>query len=280
MSKFVVIFCFLILGFVENNAYSQKQTVTTTPFRQISDIKKAGQLIIGMTKADYPPWYSGDVDNIHGLDVDISQKVADYLGVKVIYKRDGANFDEVVEQLRTGEVDAIIGNLSITPKRMAIVRYSKPYLQLKQALLVNRYWLAKNKTGNSPGEAIRNFKGKLAFVKGTSYETFAHLSFPNAQHEPVVKWKDIVEGVVNGTYDMAFRNEFEVKRVALEYPEAAIATKTILIKDKVDNIAAAVDYRNTALLDIINFAITSEFSNITVSNMVTRFKAEQSITSR
>ena len=59
MSKFVVIFCFLILGFVENNAYSQKQTVTTTPFRQISDIKKAGQLIIGMTKADYPPWYSG-----------------------------------------------------------------------------------------------------------------------------------------------------------------------------------------------------------------------------
>lgn len=51
---------------------------------------------------------------------------------------DGEDFNDIFNGLARGTCDAVISGITITPDRAAIVRFSRPYLQFNQSILVNR----------------------------------------------------------------------------------------------------------------------------------------------
>ena len=87
-------------------------------------------------------------------------------------------------------------------------------------------------------------------------------------------WNDGVTGVMNGTFAAGFRDEFEIKRIAWERPEASISTKTVTITDLVDSIAAAVDYKSTTLLAVVNHVIENEFNRIDTRQLITMYRTQ------
>jgi len=240
----------------------------------IAAIKKRNVLVVAMTKQDSPPFYSGDAEHLQGLDVDIAKSIAHILNVPVEFRRDAASFADVAEQVRDGRADIAVSKLSITPPRLQTLRFSVPYLRLKQAMIVNRLWLSKNLDGREPYEAIRNFNGRLSFIKNSSYETFAKINFPNAEYNSEVNWGKIVEDVMSGRSAGAYRDEFEMKKISFEKPDAALSTKVITISDAVDDIAVAVNYQSPQLLAIIDYVITNQYSNINVKKLMDRYKSE------
>lgn len=242
---------------------------------EIAAIKKTNVLVVAMTKKDNPPFFSGDDDNLHGIDVDIANDIGKALGVPVKFRRDAESFAEVVEQVRDGRADIAVSKVSITAPRLQVVRFSQPYLKLKQAMIVNRLWLSQTSQGREPYQVIRNFNGRISFIRNSSYDNFAHINFPNAQYVPQDNWNDIVADVMAGRIAAAYRDEFEIKKISFEKPEAALSTKTITISDSVDNIAVAVDYRQTHLLSIINFVIQNNYSNLDAERLMKRYKAEK-----
>lgn len=238
----------------------------------IQAVKTRGYLIVGMTRFDNAPFYSGSGSDLRGIDVDIARRVGDYLGVPVQFRRDAASFQEVVDQVTRGEIDIALSKLSITGPRMQTVRFTRPYVKLRQAMVVNRLWLSQKGAGKDPLEIVRGFDGKLAFIRNSSYDTFARINFPNAQYEPLDNWNDVVSGVMSGRFAAGFRDEFEIKRIAFERPEASISTKTVTITDLVDSIAGAVDYRRTTLLSIADHVIDTEFSKIDIRRLLTLYR--------
>jgi hypothetical protein len=85
----------------------------------------------------------------------------------------------------------------------------------------------------------------------------------------------IIDRVTRGVIAAAYRDEFEIKKIAFEKPEAAISTKSITINDSVDNIAVAVNPKSLQLLSIINYVIKNEYSNIDTKKLMERYKAEK-----
>ena len=93
--------------------------------QSVADIKKAGILKVGSQEAN-PPW--GFVNNqgrLAGLDIDLSRKLAAYLGVE-------ARFTPVTPANRTvalltGKVDVLAAAVSIFPDRQKVVLFSRPY---------------------------------------------------------------------------------------------------------------------------------------------------------
>jgi len=241
----------------------------------IAEIKKTGQLVVGMTSFDNLPFYGGPPDDPIGLDADIARKVAQILGVKVVFRRDAATFQDVVEQVRRGESNVAISKLSITPPRLVTVRFSDPYVKLHQALLVNRLWLSQNDHGRTIPDVVRNLDGSIAFIRNTAYETFAKINFPHANHMPRETWSEVLEDVIQGRAAVAYRDEFEIKKIAIERPESSINTKSITLTDSTDYIAAVVDFRNTQLLEVINFVIRNDFNNINVKKLIDMYQAQQ-----
>ena len=238
----------------------------------IQEIKNRGRLIVAMTNFDNPPFYGGSSSNMAGLDVNIAKRVAKILDVPIEYNRVSKSFAEVVDQVSSGRADVALSKLSITGPRMNVVKFSTPYVRLNQAMIVNRLWLSQHaKTGEEEG-AIRSFNGSIAFIANSSYDTFARIAFPKATYNPESSWLNIVDGVISGKFSAGFRDEFEIKRIILERPNASIHTKTVVLTDAVDNIAAAVNSNSTHLLSIVDYVIKNEFNNINIKQLITMLK--------
>lgn len=270
--KKVIISAFLMLCSLGALAQIATSIVPLSP--DIAAIKKANVLVVSMTKKDVPPFFSGEGDAIRGLDVEIAQRIGILLGVPVQFRRDAESFAEVVEQVRDGRADIAVSKLSVTGPRLQVVRFSTPYVQLKQSLVINRLWLSQNSQSRPVHEVVRTFDGKISFIKNSSYDTFARINFPKAKFLPEEKWDVIINNVTNGTIAAAYRDEFEVKKISFEKPEAALSTKTITISDSVDNIAVAVNPKAVQLLSIVDYVIKNEYSNINTKKLMDRYKAE------
>ena len=255
--------------------YAQLPTSTVPLAPDIAAIKKKNVLIVSMTKKDVPPFFSGDAENIRGLDVEIARRIGVLLGVPVEFRRDAESFAEVVEQVRDGRADLAVSKLSITGPRLLTVQFSEPYIRLKQAMIINRLWLSQNSQGREVYEVLRTFNGKISFIKNSSYDTFARANFPKAVYLPEDSWDTIINNVTNGKIAAGYRDEFEIKKISFEKPEAAITTKTVTISDSIDNIAVAVNNNSVQLLSVVNYVIKNEYSNIDTKKLMDRYKAEK-----
>ena len=260
---------------VSSIAYAQLPTSTIPLPPDIAAIKKRNVLVVSMTKKDVPPFFSGDAENIRGLDVEIARRIGVLIGVPVEFRRDAESFAEVVEQVRDGRADLAVSKLSITGPRLLTVKFSDPYVKLKQAMIINRLWLSQNGQGKEVYEVIRTFNGKISFIRNSSYDTFARTNFPKAVYTPEDSWDTIINNVTNGAIAAGYRDEFEIKKISFEKPEAAITTKTVTISDSIDNIAVAVNVNSNQLLGIVNYVIKNEYSNIDTKKLMDRYKAEK-----
>lgn len=263
----------LVLFSITSNAQLSTSTVPLPP--DIAAIKKANVLVVAMTKKDVPPFFSSEGGNLHGLDVEIAQRIGVLLGVPVEFRRDAESFAEVVEQVRSGSADIAVSKLSVTGPRLQVVRFSDPYVKLRQSLIVNRLWLSQNSQGRETYQVIREFNGKISFIRNSSYDTFARVNFPSATFLPEDKWDVIIDKVTRGDIAAAYRDEFEIKKISFEKPDAAISTKTITISDSVDYIAVAVNPKSIQLLSIVNYVIKNEYNNIDTKKLMDRYKAEK-----
>jgi ABC-type amino acid transport substrate-binding protein len=260
---------------VSSIAYAQLPTSTIPLPPDIAAIKKRNVLIVSMTKKDVPPFFSGDAENIRGLDVEIARRIGALVGVPVEFRRDAESFAEVVEQVRDGRADLAVSKLSITGPRLLTVKFSEPYIKLKQAMIINRLWLSQNSQGKEVYEVLRDFNGKISFIKNSSYDTFARTNFPKAVYTPEDSWDKIISNVTSGAIAAGYRDEFEIKKISFEFPNAAITTKTVTISDSIDNIAVAVNVNSNQLLGIVNYVIKNEYSNIDTKKLMDRYKAEK-----
>lgn len=91
----------------------------------VADIKKKGELTIGML-VDFPPYGTTDAKNQpDGYDADVAKLLAKDWGVKAnIVPVTGPNR---IPFLLTNKVDLLVASLAVTPERAKQVQFSQPY---------------------------------------------------------------------------------------------------------------------------------------------------------
>ncbi|VTU31110.1 transporter substrate-binding domain-containing protein [Variovorax sp. PBL-E5] len=93
--------------------------------QSVADIKKKGEITIGML-VDFPPYGTTDAKNQpDGYDADVAKLLAKDWGVKAnIVPVTGPNR---IPFLLTNKVDLLVASLAITPERAKQVQFSTPY---------------------------------------------------------------------------------------------------------------------------------------------------------
>jgi polar amino acid transport system substrate-binding protein len=91
----------------------------------VADIKKKGDLTVGML-VDFPPYGTMNSSNQpDGYDADVARLLAKDLGVKLnLMPVTGPNR---IPFLLTNKVDLLVASLAVTPERAKQVKFSKPY---------------------------------------------------------------------------------------------------------------------------------------------------------
>ena len=100
---------------------------------QVEAIKKAGKIQM-TTNAEFEPFEYKDGDEIVGIDIDLSQAIADKLGVKL--EVSDIAFDSLIPSMNAGKADFIAAGMTATEDRKKNVDFSDPYFNASQAIIV------------------------------------------------------------------------------------------------------------------------------------------------
>jgi polar amino acid transport system substrate-binding protein len=239
-----------------------ESTSQTAPLKSdIEQIKAKGKFVIAMVNKNNPPFFSeGQDGKLVGTDVEIGQAIADSLGIKVEFLRKAQTFDEVVETVYRGEADLAISKLARSMPRAQKVLFSKPYLNFRQALLVNRLALAKEKAnGLSTDQVVKDFRGKIGVYAGSAYVQYARQTFPKAEIVEFAQWKDAIDAVVSGDVTALFRDELEVRSIVLNQPELAIKLRTVVLTDTSDTKGLVAASGKQFLMEYIDLFLETQY---------------------
>ena len=160
----------------------------------VDKIKEAGELVL-LTNAQFPPYeYLGDDNQPTGVDIEIAQKIADELGVKLTVV--DMEFDGLVPALNGGKGDFIAAGYTITEERQQSVDFSDEYATSNQMVIV---------TKDDPkvaGATVEDLAGKTIGVQlGTTGDLFVS---DEVERATVKQYKSAIEAgmdLANGKLD-------------------------------------------------------------------------------
>lgn len=219
----------------------------------IQRILRRGKLIVAMLNQDNPPFFMADqASELIGLDAEVARSIAEQLGVQVEFNRSAQTFDQVVKTVYRLDADLAISKLSRTLSRAKSVRFTQPYVTMRQGLLVNRLQIAQQANGRNMSEVLRSLKGKIGVIRGSSYVGFTQKKFPQAEIVEFPTWSAAIDAVIRGDVLATYRDELEVKKIVLSKPDAALQFQTIALTDTEDSIAIALPWDSQHLLAFVN----------------------------
>ena len=215
--------------------------------RSLDEIKKEGKIRIGVFSDKNPFGYVDANGEIKGYDVFFAKRLArDLLG-----SEDKAKFVFVeaanrVEYLKSGKVDVILANFTVTEDRAAQVDFALPYMKVGLGIVSHEDDLIRDR---------KDLKGKtLIVVKGTTAETYFTEKEPDVKLLKFDEYQEAYDALLDGRGDAFSTDNTEVLAWALKNPGYQVGVEAL---GESAAIAPAVQKGNQELLDWINEEIRS-----------------------
>ena len=168
---------------------------------------------------------------------------------------DCPTFNFLIDAVASGRADIGVSKLSQTPSRILHVRFSEPYLVLRQALLFDRATIGTQAEGRPPEEVLRKFSGAIGVIAKSAYVEFAQRNFPDAQIVELQTWEDSVDALVSDRVDVIYRDEFEIRRVLKSNPALNVRFGSAAFTDQKSYLSFAVCESCVRLQQFINYQI-------------------------
>jgi len=191
MKKWIIVFVSLLLfltGCAQMNSNTANASASASPV--IDRILQRGELVVGMAGNMPPLNMTTKEGELIGYEVDLAQAMAAAMGVKV--KMEIIPFGELLTALRTGKIDIILSNMTITPGRNLKVAFVGPYFTSGKAFLTKINTIA---LADEP-EDIDAKKTRLVALKGSTSEAFVEKVLPGATLITAKDYDEAVEMVL------------------------------------------------------------------------------------
>lgn len=168
----------------------------------IDDIKERGYIKVS-TNAEFEPFEYKDGDKLVGIDIDIANKIAESLGVKMVIN--DTSFDAVTLELANRNCDFAIAAMSYTQDKAANVDFSDVYYFAKQAILV------PNASGIYGAQDLHN--KKIGVAMGFTGDIYCTENFPDCEICRYNKCSDAVADLISGRLDATVIDDAPAKKL-------------------------------------------------------------------
>ena len=223
----------------------------------------AGKLTVA-TSPDFAPYefYAIGEDGaptLAGFDMAIASYIADYMGLELeVIPMD---FDGVLSELATGNVDLGLAGLSPDPTRADAMDFSDIYYQGGQSLV----------TVADKADSIKSFDDvnkpeiSVGAQIGSIQMDLANENTPNADIVALPKVTDLISELIGGKMDAAFIETAVAESYKTNYPEL-----TLVLDGPYDVAGSAVGIKkgNEALKNAVNEAIAAAIKDGSMDRFV------------
>ena len=216
-----------------------KQAAPKASFRSIADIKQSGKLIIGVFSDKAPFGYVDKDGNYQGYDVYFAERLAKDLGVKAEYiSLEPANR---VEYAKTGKVDIVLANFTVTKERAEQVDFALPYMKVALGVV--------SPIENNITDLSQLKDKQLIVAKGTTAETYFSKHHPEIKLLKFDQYTETYNALLDRRAAAFSTDNTEVLAWALKNPGFKVGITSL---GDIDTIAPAVQKGNKELLNYIN----------------------------
>jgi ABC-type amino acid transport substrate-binding protein len=194
---------------------------------------------------DRPPFFYLEGDTWVGFDVDLARDMAARMGVAYVEDTSAGSFDEVVGKVAEGRADIALSKLSATLERAMKVRFSRPYLTVYQAMLVNRLAAPR---ATDPFRDLNAAKYSIGALAGSAYVGYARDSLNLAEVRPYDDFDTMMGDVLSGDLYAVLMDSARANTWRRDHSDQLIQVRTTIDKSRRDPLAIAVGWENTHLL--------------------------------
>jgi polar amino acid transport system substrate-binding protein len=239
-----------------------------TSSNKIDKIKRSGKIKI-FTNANFPPFEYIKGEKIVGVDIEISKKIAEEIGVeeKII----DADFDGVISAIASGKADIGIAAITINEKRKEEIDFSVPYFKSTQFLILPEESNTKTieELTNKRVAVAIGYSGQIALEEenknGALKENPSKITHINSISEGILELK-------NKKVDAFIIDEQPAKKIILENPE--FKAIKLIYKDGNDiseEYGIAIPKNNPELLNIVNEVIKKMIEKNEINKLVIEY---------
>ena len=230
-----------------SNDAGSSDTSGSAKARTLDELKEDGKIKIGVFSDKNPFGYVDSNGDVQGYDVEFAKRIGkDLLGsedeVEFVYVEAASR----VEYLKSGKVDIILANFTVTDERKEAVDFALPYMKVALGIV---------SPDNELITDVDQLKDKkLIVVKGTTAETYFSETYPDLTLVKYDEYQEAYDALLDGRGD-AFATD-NTEALAWSNQNEGFTTGIESIGN-IDTIAPAVQKGNTELLNWINDEIKS-----------------------
>lgn len=157
----------------------------------LNEITKRDKIIVGVKTDTYPFGYYDEKGHFAGYDAALARLIArGILGSDKKVQFLPVTASDRMLKLYSGDVDMIIATMSVTPKRMEILDFSKSYYTAGQAILTKK---------GSNIKTLRDLNGKRAIIVfGSTSESSLRAAVPNVGIRGYKTYTEAYRGLKQG----------------------------------------------------------------------------------
>ena len=222
-----------------------------------------GKLTVA-TSPDFAPYefYAIGEDGkpvMAGFDMALAQYMADHMGLELeVVPMD---FDGVLSELATGNVDLGLAGLSPDPARADAMDFSDIYYMGGQSLVT----VADKADSIKSFDDVNKPEMSVGAQIGSIQMDLANENTPNADIIALPKVTDLVSELIGGKMDAAFIETAVAESYKTNYPEL---TLVLDVPYDVEGSAVGIKKGNTALKDAVNAAIADALADGSMDKFV------------
>ncbi|WP_444645385.1 transporter substrate-binding domain-containing protein [Caproiciproducens sp. R1] len=228
------------------------------------DKVKADGAVTMSTNAEFEPFEYKDGDKIVGIDIDISNKIAEKLGVQL--KINDIAFDTLTTELGSGKTNFVAAGMTANEDRKKNVDFSDTYFDASQAIIVLKDSAIKSRT---------DLNGKKVGVQqGTTGDTYCtnedgKNDIKVASTERYAKGVDAVTDLINGKIDAVVIDDFPAKKFVEKNSDKLVKLDEALTTEQY---AIAVPKGDKAMLDTVNGVLGELKSSGELDKIIEKYK--------
>ena len=214
-------------------------------YRTLDDIKASGSINIGVFSDKSPFGYVDENGEYQGYDVYFGNRIGKDLGVEINYVSTEAA--SRIEYLKTGKVDIILANFTVTPERAEEVDFALPYMNVALGVVSpdSRVITDLSQVGADD---------QVIVISGTTAETYLEKNNPEIKLQKFDTYAAAKSAFENGTGVAWANDNTEVIAFATENAGYTVGIDSL---GSQDTIAPAVTKGNDTLLQWLNDEIVA-----------------------
>jgi polar amino acid transport system substrate-binding protein len=231
----------------------------------VDQIKKNGYVTMS-TEATFEPFEYMDGGKFAGIDVEISQKVADKLGVKL--KINNVKFDSLINELQSNKANFVAAGMTATEDRKKNVDFSNTYFKAAQSIIV--------KKGSTNIAKPADLAGKVVGVQqGTTGDTYCtdEDKKNNVNVKTVKRFDtavDAVSDLMKGNVDAVVIDNFPAEKLVSKNSDKITKLSDALT---VEEYAIAVKKGDTEMLKAVNDVLSQMQSDGSLDKLIEKYKS-------